>query len=160
MMIHDITKLVGKHKRRKRVGRGIGSGHGKTSGRGVKGAGSRSGFSGSIRATREGGQMAYFRRIPKRGFNNANFTVRFNVINVSDLEQFFDAGATVDPAALIKAGLVPDNGMPLKVLANGEITKKLSVSANQFSEAARVKIEAAGGSANVVSMKAKAQPSA
>jgi large subunit ribosomal protein L15 len=150
MMIHEITQLVGKHKRRKRIGRGPGSGHGKTSGRGHKGAGSRSGFSGSIRATREGGQMPYFRRIPKRGFNNAVFTKRFAAINVSLLETRFEDGETVSPETLKGHGLIPNVKTPIKILANGELSKKLTVTAHQFSDAARAKIESAGGSCNVI----------
>lgn len=150
MMIHEITQLVGKHKRRKRIGRGPGSGHGKTSGRGHKGAGSRSGFSGSIRATREGGQMPYFRRIPKRGFNNAVFTKRFAAINVSLLETRFQDGETVSPESLKGHGLIPNVQTPIKILANGELSKKLTVTAHQFSDAARAKIESAGGTCNVI----------
>jgi len=146
MMIHEITKLVGKHKRRKRIGRGPGSGHGKTAGRGHKGAGSRSGFSGSLHPAYEGGQMPYFRRIPKRGFNNALFTKRFSAINVSLLDQTFSDGETVDLAALKGHGLIPNVNTPVKILANGELSKKLNVTAHRFSDAAVAKIEAAGGS--------------
>ncbi|QNN21142.1 50S ribosomal protein L15 [Planctomycetales bacterium ZRK34] len=160
MMIHEITPLVGKHKRRKRIGRGPGSGHGKTAGRGHKGAGSRSGFTGSIRATREGGQMPYFRRIPKRGFNNAVFTKRYAAINVSLLETRFEDGETVSPETLKAHGLVPNVKTPIKILANGELSKKLSVTAHQFSEAARAKIESAGGSCTLIGGAKKAQPEA
>src|SRR5690606_18269575 len=104
MMIHEITEKVGKKKHKKRIGRGPGSGHGKTSGRGHKGAGSRSGWSGSIRASREGGQMSWFRRLPKRGFSNFNFQTIYAVVNVGALDARFDDGAEVNPDMLVKAG--------------------------------------------------------
>ena len=147
MMIHEITPKVGKHKRRKRIGRGIGSGHGKTSGRGTKGAGARSGWSGSIRASREGGQTPLFRRIPKRGFSNYNFTTRFAVVNVGQLDARFGDGAEVNPDMLAKVGLIRDASEPVMVLAQGETKKKLTVPAAVFSAAAKAKIEAAGGTA-------------
>src|ERR1041385_777954 len=100
MMIHDITKLVGKSKKRKRIGRGIGSGHGKTSGRGTKGAGSRSGYGGSVKAMFEGGGRPFYRRIPKRGFTNFNFRNEYNIVNLAVIEANFENGATVDADAL------------------------------------------------------------
>jgi len=148
-MIHEITKLVGKHKRRTRIGRGPGSGKGKTSGRGHKGAGSRSGFSGSIHPLYEGGQMPYFRRIPKRGFNNANFRTVYAVINVKVLEANFDDGASVDIEALAAKNLVPNNKLPLKILGEGDLTKKLTVKAAKYSASAKEKIEKAGGAAEL-----------
>jgi large subunit ribosomal protein L15 len=148
MMIHDVTKLVGRHKRRKRIGRGIGSGHGKTSGRGHKGAGSRSGYSGSIRASREGGQIPFFRRIPKRGFSNVQFATVFQVVNVKALNARFDDGAEVNPDMLVKVGLIPNTKTPVKVLGEGTLTKKLTVTAAAFSDAAKAKIAKAGGSTN------------
>lgn len=157
MMIHEITQLVGKHKRRKRIGRGPGSGHGKTAGRGHKGAGSRAGFTGSIRATREGGQMPYFRRIPKRGFNNAVFTKRYAAINVSLLETRFEDGETVSPETLKSHGLIPNIKTPVKILANGELSKKLTVTAHQFSDAARGKIESAGGTCTQIGARPKTE---
>jgi len=147
-MIHEITKLVGKHKRRTRIGRGPGSGKGKTSGRGHKGAGSRSGFSGSIHPLYEGGQMPYFRRIPKRGFNNANFRTEYAVINVKILEAHFEDGATVDVKALADKHLVSNDQLPLKILGEGELTKKLTVKAAKYSASAKAKIEKAGGAAD------------
>jgi large subunit ribosomal protein L15 len=150
MMIHEITPKVGKYKNRKRLGRGIGSGHGKTSGRGTKGAGSRSGWSGSIRASREGGQTPFFTRFAKRGFNNANFTVRYAVVNVKALDTHFADGAEVNPELLVKAGLIRDTKMPVKILGNGDISKKLVVSAAAFTAGAKDKIEKAGGTATVV----------
>ncbi len=147
MMIHDVTVQVGKHKKSKRLGRGIGSGRGKTAGRGTKGAGSRSGWSGSIRASREGGQMPFFRRIPKRGFSNANFRVEYRVINIKAIDARFADGAEVNPDMLVKVGLIPDTRTPVKVLAEGSTTKKLTVTAAKFSKLAKEKLEKAGGSA-------------
>ena len=109
MMIHEVTEKVGSHKKRKRLGRGIGSGHGKTCGRGTKGAGSRSGWGGSIRASREGGQMPFFRRIPKRGFSNARFMKEFLVVNIQALEARFEDGAQVTPADLVAVGPLPQH---------------------------------------------------
>ncbi len=146
MMIHEITQLVGRHKRKKRIGRGQGSGTGKTSGRGHKGAGSRSGFSGSIHPAYQGGAMPYFRRIAKRGFNNANFTTRYAVVNLADLDRQFENGATVDGEALAKAGLIRHAADPVKILGTGELTKKLTIKATKVSASALQKIESAGGS--------------
>ena len=150
MMIHEITALVGKYKARKRVGRGPGSGVGKTSGRGHKGAGSRAGY--SRRAAHEGGQMPYFRRIPKRGFSNFNYTTEFWIVNIGDIvaHESFKKGGVVDAAALVKAGLIRDEKRPLKIL--GDLSKaeklsvKLTVTANRVSKAALAHIEGAGGS--------------
>lgn len=149
MMIHEVTKQVGKYKKRKRVGRGIGSGTGKTAGRGTKGAGARSGFGGSIRASREGGQMPLFRRVPKRGFSNFHFAKNFAVINIKALEARFESGATVNPEALVKAGLLANARTPVKILGEGELTKKLTVVAAAFSETAKQKITSAGGAAEI-----------
>lgn len=150
MMIHEITEKVGKHKARKRIGRGVGSGSGKTSGRGMKGAGSRSGFGGSIRATYEGGQMPYYRRIPKRGFSNYHFRTEYAVVNIKALATRFEDGAEVNPEMLVKMGLISDTTQPVKVLGEGELGKKLNVSAAAFSASAREKIEKAGGSVTVI----------
>ena len=149
MMIHEITEQVGKHKRRKRVGRGTGSGRGKTSGRGHKGARSRTGATGSIRASTEGGQMPLFRRIPKRGFSNARFRTEYAVVNIKALDARFDDGADVTPQMLEEAGLIDDPRKPIKVLGDGETSKKLNVTATAFSKSAREKIEKAGGSVAV-----------
>lgn len=149
MMIHEITPLAGAHKKRKRIGRGIGSGHGKTSGRGHKGAGSRSGASGSIRSSREGGQIPFFRRVAKRGFSNVNFATEYAVVNVRALEARFDDGAEVNPEMLAKVGLIRDTSLPVKVLGNGDVKKKLQVTAASFSQAAQDKITKAGGSVTV-----------
>jgi large subunit ribosomal protein L15 len=152
MMIHEITEKVGRHKARKRVGRGRSSGMGKTSGRGHKGAGSRSGY--TRRPYFEGGQMTFTRRIPKRGFTNADFRRLFHIVNLKTLETLFEAGSDVDAAALVERGVIRDTNLPLKVLGEGEITKKLNVTAAKFSGSARSKIEAAGGAVTeVASMK-------
>lgn len=152
MMIHEITALVGKHKARKRVGRGRGSGVGKTSGRGHKGAGSRAGY--SRRVAFEGGQMPYFRRMPKRGFNNANFATRFRIVNLRDIVAHADfaKGGDVNAETLVKAGLIPDSNLPLKVLGDlGEAEKlgvKLAITAERVTRSAKQHIESAGGSVN------------
>jgi large subunit ribosomal protein L15 len=149
MMIHQLTVKTGSHKRRKRIGRGIGSGHGKTSGRGTKGAGSRSGWSGSIRASREGGQMPLFRRVPKRGFSNWEFRVEYRPINIQALDTRFEDGAEINPDMLVKVGLIPDTRMPVKVLGQGKTSKKFHVTAAAFSKGASEKITQAGGTAVV-----------
>jgi large subunit ribosomal protein L15 len=151
MMIHEITEKVGKYKTRKRIGRGHGSGSGKTSGRGHKGAKSRAGF--SHRPGFEGGQMPYFRRIPKRGFSNADFRTVYHIVNVASLEERFKKGATVDAAALVESGLVSNFNNPIKVLGQGELTIKLDITADKFSASAIEKIEAAGGSVTVIQKK-------
>jgi large subunit ribosomal protein L15 len=149
MMIHELTAKTGKDKKGRRVGRGIGSGRGKTSGRGVKGAGSRSGWSGSIRASREGGQVPFFRRIPKRGFSNFRFRVAYAVINIKALDARFEDGAEVNPDMLVKIGLISDTRMPVKILGEGKTAKKLAVTAAAFSKSAVEKITKAGGTATV-----------
>jgi large subunit ribosomal protein L15 len=143
MMIHDITVQVGPHKKRIRVGRGEGSGIGGTSGRGHKGAASRSGF--KRRPAYEGGSVPFARRIPKRGFSNAPFRLDYCVVNLKALEARCNSGEKIDVESLAKLGLVRDAKMPLKVLGEGEITKKLHVVAAKFSASAKKKIEAAGG---------------
>lgn len=148
MMIHEITEKVGKHKRRKRVGRGPGSGTGKTAGRGHKGAGSRSGR--IKRAGYEGGQMQFFRRFAKRGFSNAQFRTDYSVVNLSAIAARFEDGAEVNPDLLVKAGLIRDTQLPVKVLGYGDIQKKLQITATKFSDSAKQKIEAAGGSVTQV----------
>jgi large subunit ribosomal protein L15 len=145
MMIHDITAKVGAHKKRTRVGRGEGSGKGGTSGRGHKGAKSRAGW--SSRPGYQGGSTPIARRFPKRGFSNAGFRSLFHEVNVDALEKHFDSGATVDAAALVAKGLIRDVKLPVKVLGNGELKKKLTVNAAKFSATAKTKIEKAGGTA-------------
>ena len=146
MKLHELSPAFGSTKESKRIGRGHGSGHGKTSGKGHKGQKARSG--GGVRPGFEGGQMPLQRRIPKRGFNNI-FAKNVVAINLNSLNAFED-GAVVDAAALIKAGIVKRDFDILKVLANGKLTKKITVQANAFSESAKQKIEAAGGKAEVI----------
>ena len=145
MMIHDITAKVGAHKKRKRIGRGEASGHGGTSGRGHKGAKSRSGY--SRRAGYDAGGKQFYQRFPKRGFSNARFRTLYHVINVKILEERCEAGEAVDAAVLAARGIIRDTNLPLKVLGEGELSKKLEVKAAKFSGAAKQKIEAAGGTA-------------
>ena len=142
MKLDEILSATGKKKARQRVGRGTGSGHGKTSGRGHKGAAARSGY--SRRLGFEGGQNPVLARLPKRGFNNANFRKEYQIVNLAALDRF-DDGARVDPAALAEAGLIRDAQEPVKVLGNGELSKKLTVVAGKFSANAAQKIEQAGG---------------
>ena len=153
MMIHDITALAGPNKKRKRGGRGEGSGHGKQSGRGSKGAKARSGY--TAKRTFEGGQMPYFRRLPKFGFTNAQFKVQFWTVNVGDILALpaFKNGGEVTREALINAGLVRDGSRDLKIL--GSMSKgqpalkvKLNVNASRVSASARKMIEDAGGKVN------------
>ncbi|MFH0910925.1 MAG: 50S ribosomal protein L15 [Planctomycetota bacterium] len=146
MNISAINLRARHHKRRKRVGRGEASGQGKTAGRGHKGFGQKSTKS-LLRY--EGGQTPLFRRIPKRGFNNAFFRVAHVPVNLATLESLFEPEATVDPAALKQKGVTKTRG-PIKVLGRGEITKPLVVRAHAFSRSAREKIEKAGGRCEVV----------
>ena len=132
---------------RKRVGRGPGSGTGKTSGKGHKGQNARSG--GGVRPGFEGGQLPLFRRLSKRGFNNYNFRTVYATVNVGDLERFED-GTTVTKELLIEAGLVKKELDGIKVLGNGELTKKLTVKADKFSSTAKTKIENVGGTTEVI----------
>lgn len=151
MMIHDITKLAGANKKRKRVGRGEGSGHGKQSGRGNKGAGSRSGTAAKIGF--EGGQMRYFRRLAKFGFTNAAFKTEFWTVNIGDIvaHPAFANGGDVSVQTLMKAGLVRDDSRDLKILgslpkASKGLKVKLNVTASRLSDSARKMITDAGGS--------------
>jgi len=154
MRLHDLKPRPGAKHRRKRLGQGESSGHGKTAGRGGKGQTARSGS--SIRIGFEGGQMPLIRRIPKRGFNNARFTTRYLPVNLESLNQFED-GARVDAAVLKAAGLTNGPGDGVKILGDGDLTKKLTVCAHAFSASARAKIEAKGGTCEVVSAKAPAK---
>lgn len=154
MRLHDLKPRPGAKHRRKRLGQGESSGHGKTSGRGGKGQTARSGS--SIRIGFEGGQMPLIRRIPKRGFNNARHATRYVPVNLEALNEFED-GARVDEAALRGAGLANGRSSGVKILGNGELTRKLTVSAHAFSASARSKIEAKGGSCEVIAAK-KAEP--
>jgi large subunit ribosomal protein L15 len=150
MMIHDVTALAGPYKNRKRVGRGEGSGHGKQSGRGNKGAGSRSGN--AAKKAFEGGQMPYFRRLPKFGFTNAPFKVKFWTVNLGDIVSHpaFKGGGTVSAESLIKAGLVRDESRDLKILGSLGKAKslgvKLQVDVSRVSDSAKKMITDAGGS--------------
>lgn len=146
MKLHTLSPAEGSKKEVKRIGRGAGSGQGKTSGKGHKGQNARSG--GGVRPGFEGGQMPLQRRIPKRGFNNI-FAKKATAINVDDLNKFED-GSIVDIQAIVNAGLVKKYENGIKVLGYGEITKKLTVKATAFSESAKQKIEAAGGKAEVI----------
>ena len=147
MLNHEITSIAGKSKARRRIGRGTGSGRGKTCGRGHKGAGSRAG---SVSMTlHEGGQMPLFRRLPKRGFSNYKFAKRCEIVNVSQLERF-DDGAAVGVEQLSGAGLINGIKSKVKILGKGELTKKLQVTAHKFSKSAEQKIAASGGMAKVV----------
>ena len=147
MKLHELAPAEGSKKEHFRVGRGHGSGNGKTAGKGHKGQNARSG--GGVRPGFEGGQMPLYRRLPKRGFNNARFATNYAIVNVSDLDVFED-GAVVDAAALVESGLVNDQCDGIKILGNGEISKKLTVHAAAFSQSAKEKIEAAGGKAEVI----------
>ena len=147
MRLHDLKPRPGAKHRRKRLGQGESSGHGKTSGRGGKGQTARSGS--SIRIGFEGGQMPLIRRIPKRGFNNARHGTVYIPVNVESLNVFED-GAKVDFQALRSIGLANGKGDGIKILGDGEVTKKLSVSAHAFSASAKAKIEAKGGTCEVV----------
>ena len=146
MQIHDLSPVKGSTHVDKRKGRGHGTGNGKTAGRGHKGQKARSG--GGVRIGFEGGQMPLARRIPKRGFHNI-FAKPLESVNVSALNQFED-GAVVDAQALLESRVLSKCVYGVKILGNGEITKKLTVKANAFSEGAKAKIEAAGGKAEVV----------
>lgn len=146
MNISELSPAPGSTQEAKRKGRGIGTGNGKTAGRGHKGQKARSG--GGVRIGFEGGQMPLARRIPKRGFNNI-FAKPLEFVNVAALN-CFDDGATVDAKALLAAGVLSKCKYGVKVLGNGELTKKLTVCASAFSEAAKQKIEAAGGKTEVV----------
>ncbi len=148
MELNDLRPAKGAKRARKRVGRGPGSGLGKTAGRGHKGQKSRSGY--SRRYGFEGGQMPLVRRIPKRGFTN-NFRVEFQVVNLRDLERVFADGDTVSPETLVANGLIRKGARPVKILGAGELSKKLEVTAHKFSQTAREQIEAAGGRCEVVS---------
>ena len=147
MKLHELEKNLGATHRKKIVGRGRGSGLGKTSGKGHKGQNARSG--GGVRAVFEGGQTPLYRRLPKRGFNNARFETVYAVINVSDLNRF-ENGTVVTPALLKEVGLVNKELCGIKVLGNGTVEKKLTVQANKFSKTAKEKLEASGSKIEVM----------
>lgn len=145
MKLNELTNLEAKN--RKRIGRGPGSGSGKTAGKGHKGQNARSG--GGVRPGFEGGQLPLYRRLSKRGFNNYNFQTVYATVNVSDLERF-DEGTVVDTALLKNVGLINKELDGVKVLGNGELSKKLTVKANKFSATAKEKIENVGGTTEVI----------
>ena len=153
MRLHNLKPRPGSKHRRKRLGQGESSGRGKTAGRGGKGQSARSGS--SIRPGFEGGQMPLMRRIPKRGFNNAQFATVYLAVNVGDLN-VFDNGATVDETALRSVGLANGRADGIKILGTGELSKKLTVNVSAVSASAKAKIEAKGGSVKVVAAKATA----
>jgi large subunit ribosomal protein L15 len=155
MRLHDLKPRPGATHRRKRLGQGESSGHGKTSGRGGKGQTARSGS--SIRIGFEGGQMPLIRRIPKRGFNNTRFGTRYVAVNVGELNRF-EEGARVDEAALRAVGLANGRNDGVKILGTGDLTKKLTVSASAFSASAKTKIEAKGGACEIVGRKPVEEP--
>ena len=146
MKMHELSPAFGSTKEAKRIGRGHGSGNGKTAGKGHTGQKARAGH--GMRPGFEGGQMPLHRRVPKRGFNNL-FAEEWAAINVSALEVFED-GAVVDAAALTEKGIIKKANLPIKVLGNGKITKKLTVKLNAFSASAAEKINSAGGKAEVI----------
>ena len=149
MILNDVHQGIEKHRRRKRIGRGPGSGHGKTSGRGHKGYYSRAGA--SRRIGYEGGQMPLARRIAKRGFSNAKFATKTLTLNISLLEKHFADGDTVNPDSLAEKGLAKGTFDVIKILGNGELSKKLTVQAHGFSASAEEKIAGAGGTAERIS---------
>jgi large subunit ribosomal protein L15 len=153
MSLNNLRPPKGAQRGRKRVGRGPGSGHGKTASRGSKGAKSRSGF--RFKRGFEGGQMPLHRRVPKRGFHNP-FRVEYAIVNLDTLAEVFDTGSSVTPELLRERGLVRQATALVKVLGRGDITKKLTVHAHKFSGSAAEKIAAAGGSAEVIAQVAKA----
>jgi large subunit ribosomal protein L15 len=146
MKLHELSPAPGSRKTRIRRGRGLGSGLGKTAGRGQKGQNARSG--GGVRTGFEGGQMPLYRRLPKRGFKNI-FAKEYAEVNVSSLNRF-DDGAVVDPVALIEEGILKNVRDGVRILGNGELTKKLTVKANGFTKTAENKIKAAGGEVEVI----------
>ncbi len=147
MKLDELMQNAGARKERRRVGRGMGSGLGKTSGKGEKGQKARSGV--SIPATFEGGQLPLYRRLPKRGFSNAQFKIKYAIINVCDLNRF-DDGAVVTPEILHDAGLLKNQLDGVKVLGNGTLEKKLTIKAHKFSKEAVNKIEKSGSTLEVI----------
>lgn len=152
-MIHDITSQNPRYKRGLRKGRGESSGHGKTSGRGTKGAGARSGGP-HWKPGHEGGQTPLHRRLPTRGFSNDRWANNWHVVNVVELQAQFDDGATIDAAALLEKKLIPNAKFPVKILGNGDISKKFTVQVGWYSKSAYEKLTQAGGTAQ----NAKGQP--
>lgn len=148
MKICDLSPVEGARKKKKRLGQGLGSGQGKTAGKGHKGQKARK--SPDIRANFEGGQMPLARRIPKRGFSNFRFAVKYEVVNIADLEARFEAGADINPVVLYELRLISAANKPVKILGVGDLSKNLTVHANAYSASAAKKIEEAGGKAEVI----------
>ena len=148
MNLHELCPAEGSRKKKKRLGQGLGSGTGKTAGKGHKGQKARAGV--SIKANFEGDQMPLARRTPKRGFSNFRFAVRYEIVNVADLEERFDAGSEVTAEGLYALRLISGADKPVKILGVGELSKNLIVHANAYSASAAKKIEAAGGKAEVI----------
>ena len=148
MNLHNLGPAKGSRKRRKRIGRGPGSGHGKTSGKGHKGLLARSGGRSRQAGGFEGGQMSLIRRVPKHGFTNI-FRKEFSIVNVKSLGEMIASG-TITPQALVDAGLVKRKSLPIKILGNGDLTKAIVVQAHKFSKSAEAKIQAAGGRVEVI----------
>ena len=148
MNIHDLSPAPGSRKKAKRLGQGIASGTGKTAGKGHKGHKARTG--GGVRPGFEGGQMPLARRVPKRGFNNARFAREYQIVNVSSLNDKFEAGREVTAHDLLNAGLIRSASLPVKILAKGELAKALTLKVDAVSDGARAKIEAAGGKVEVI----------
>ena len=149
MDLSTVHQGIHKHRRKKRVGRGIGSGHGKTATRGAKGQYASAGAGHPVKNF-EGGQMPLFRRIPKRGFSNATWARTYHIVNVGDLDAHFQDGDIVDPESLAKVGLAKGPSDGVRILGNGEVSKKLVIKAHHFSKSAAEKIAAKGGTAEVV----------
>lgn len=148
MNLHELSPTPGSRRKPKRLGIGIGSGKGKTAGKGHKGQKARAGH--SVRPGFEGGQMPLARRIPKRGFSNFRHALNYQTVNIKDLEDRFAAGDTVTSEELLSNRLISSASKPVKILGDGDITKNLNIKANAFSVGARTKIEAAGGKAEVI----------
>jgi large subunit ribosomal protein L15 len=147
MKLHELKSTDGARKENFRIGRGVGSGNGKTAGKGHKGQNARSG--GGVRLGFEGGQLPLYRRLPKRGFKNVN-RVEYAMVNLKTLNVYFEDGETVSPVALVEKGIINKEFDGIKVLANGELTKKLTVQAHKFSKSAVSAIEKAGGTVEVI----------
>jgi large subunit ribosomal protein L15 len=147
MKLHELSPAEGSRKSARRLGRGMGSGLGKTSGKGHKGAKARSG--GGKGPGFEGGQTPLYRILPKRGFNNSRFAIKYAEVNVSDLE-LFESGSVVDPQTLLASGIIRKELDGVKILGDGELTKSLTVKAAKFSKGAKEKIEASGGKVEVI----------
>ena len=157
MKLHELKPAEGSRKHRNRVGRGIGSGNGKTSGRGHKGQKTRSG--GGVRPGFEGGQMPIYRRLPKRGFKNI-WAKKYSEVNIETLEKKFDDGETVNPVTLIEKGVLKNVYDGVRILGNGELTKKLNVVVNGITKSAAEKIKSAGGTVEIISRKSSDENSA